>query len=1040
MSERLDRFVNLMKSIFELDKSDLDFGIYRIINIRKSEIEKFLTEGLKSKVDEILAPFVNNTQEIIKRISEIEAQCEAVGVDVVNSKMANEYLNLKNKLVTGIDKSDLETDVYSALYSFFNRYYDDGDFISKRRYKEGVYAIPYEGEEVKLYWANEDQYYIKTSENFTDYSFVARNKYGNECNVHFLLVDATMEQNNNKETEDSKRTFMLYEESDERPDIKTFEYRKDSNEFIVRFVFDIPQNKKIKYLQDNSNKIRAKIAESFPELIDILLVNVSNDSKKPKTLLDKHLEAYVAKNTFDYFIHKDLKSFLYRELDFYIKNEIMNLDDLDTVNEKKVESYLAKVRAIKRIGHIIIDFLAQIENFQKKLWLKKKFIITTNWCITLDKINISFWEEIIKNDRQVQEWLDLYAVDEIDGWTNPPTIEFLKENQNLIVDTNNFTTEFRDRLIASIDNLDEETDGLMINGDNFHVLRILQNKYENKIDCVYIDPPYNTNSLPIMYKNNYKDSSWMSLIYDRNVLTKDITSNTCVYINAIDEVEYQNLIHVNNVVYGKRNYIGTIITKCNPQGRVANKINQTSEYNIMFAKDIDSISKLTVKKLDKKSNKTPLKRTGTNSRREQRPKRYYPILIKNNKVSMIDKNEYRNIYDEKEKRFNDDYVISLKNKYNALGYDVILPKMDDGTLLVWQREFDRVFKECSTYIVEDNVIYTPAYEREIPKSFWESSKFANPEYGTELVKNMFNERLGLDVSKNTPKSIYTVEQFIDVNNSNIILDFFAGSGTTAHAVIDLNYNDMKQRKYILAEMGEYFNEITLNRVKKCIYSPTIKNWENGKPLKRDDRVSHICKYFSMESYEDALSNIQLSDNNMFNLFGEDYLINYMLDVESKGSILNLEQFKTPFNYKLKINQNNETKRVIVDLIETFNYLLGIQVKKQSVVDIYDIEKNNSTAQGIVSLISNKSGDFAFKRIDGILNDGSKVLIIWRTLSDNLIESNAALDAYYTMNICDKYDIIYVNGDNNLLSLDSVSSKSKVKLIETEFKNLMFEGI
>lgn len=119
MSERLDRFVNLMKSIFELDKSDLDFGIYRIINIRKSEIEKFLTEGLKSKVDEILAPFVNNTQEIIKRISEIEAQCEAVGVDVVNSKMANEYLNLKNKLVTGIDKSDLETDVYSALYSFF---------------------------------------------------------------------------------------------------------------------------------------------------------------------------------------------------------------------------------------------------------------------------------------------------------------------------------------------------------------------------------------------------------------------------------------------------------------------------------------------------------------------------------------------------------------------------------------------------------------------------------------------------------------------------------------------------------------------------------------------------------------------------------------------------------------------------------------------------------------------------------------------------------------------------------------------------------
>ena len=83
----------------------------------------------------------------------------------------------------------LETDVYSALYSFFNRYYEDGDFVSKRRYKEGVYAIPYEGEEVKLYWANQDQYYIKTSENFKDYTFVF-----DGISVHFRLVDATTGQ------------------------------------------------------------------------------------------------------------------------------------------------------------------------------------------------------------------------------------------------------------------------------------------------------------------------------------------------------------------------------------------------------------------------------------------------------------------------------------------------------------------------------------------------------------------------------------------------------------------------------------------------------------------------------------------------------------------------------------------------------------------------------------------------------------------------------------------------------------------------------
>lgn len=190
MSERLERFVSLMKGIFELDKSDLDFGIYRIMNIRKQEIETFLSEGLPQKVQETLAPFARNTGDIEKRLAEIE---QSLGTDISQLPdtipMVREYKDLKSQLAAGVDMAALETDVYSALYSFFNRYYDEGDFISKRRYKEGVYAIPYEGEEVKLYWANQDQYYIKTAENFKDYSFVARNAYGDSCTVHFLLVD-----------------------------------------------------------------------------------------------------------------------------------------------------------------------------------------------------------------------------------------------------------------------------------------------------------------------------------------------------------------------------------------------------------------------------------------------------------------------------------------------------------------------------------------------------------------------------------------------------------------------------------------------------------------------------------------------------------------------------------------------------------------------------------------------------------------------------------------------------------------------------------
>ena len=438
-NERLERFVALMRSIFELDKSDLDFGIYRIMNLRKAKIEEFLTLGLPKKVQETLAPFASNdAHEVKAQLAEIEASARQFGVaDIATLPEANpmrqKYQDLQRQLASGTDLAGLETDVYSALFSFFNRYYDEGDFISKRRYKEGVYAIPYEGEEVKLYWANQDQYYIKTSENFKDYTFIAEG-----VTVHFRLVDATTEQNNNKESDDSKRTFMLYTEDAEHPDIHTFDYDPEKRELIIRFVFDIPEDKKRKYKEENYAAIKQKIASDYEALWSILMKDTSNDPKKPRTLLMKHLDAYVAKNTFDYFIHKDLGGFLRRELDFYIKSEVMHLDDLDTDNEQRVNTYLAKVKAIKRVGHVIIDFLAQLEDFQKNLWLKKKFVVETNWCITLDHIDEEFWPEIIANKAQIQEWIDMYAINEAQGWTNPPSMAFLRQNQNLIVDTQHF--------------------------------------------------------------------------------------------------------------------------------------------------------------------------------------------------------------------------------------------------------------------------------------------------------------------------------------------------------------------------------------------------------------------------------------------------------------------------------------------------------------------------------------------------------------------------------------------------------------------------
>lgn len=614
MNERMIRFIELLNQMFELDKSDLDFGIYRILNIRRKEIQKFFTEGLPRQIRETLEPFAQgNKDELRKQIAEIEQQAAAFGALPENNP---KYKELKAQLQQGTDLSALESDVYSALYNFFSRYYDEGDFISKRRYKEGVYAIPYEGEEVKLYWANQDQYYIKTSENFKDYTFTA-----GDYTVHFLLVDATTEQNNNKEDKNKKREFMLFTEDEEKyPGVKTFEYNEEEKTVNIRFIFDVPKEaevktdeegkkkKKVDYSEKNKVEIKQWLSTQ-PTAVMLELLRITNPDAKAKdqiSLLNKHLKAYVAKNTFDYFIHKDLGGFLSRELDFFIKNEVMHLDDLDTENEARVETYIAKVRAIKQVGRVIIKFLAQIENFQKKLWLKKKFVVETNWCITLDRIPEEYYDEIRQNKAQVQEWIDMYAIDEIqpdlehtEPFTPVPSVLFLKQNQNLIVDTKYFSEEFKNKLLAEFDDLDKETGGLMINSDNFHALNLLQTKYTNRVNCIYGDPPYNAKSSEILYKNTFKHSSWITMMRNRLELVSPLKTQRGAIVTAIDENEGFNLMKLLDEIFPYWNKTAVTVLH-NPAGVQGDNFSYSHEYAFFLFEDYKHV----IGKVEKKEKTT----------------------------------------------------------------------------------------------------------------------------------------------------------------------------------------------------------------------------------------------------------------------------------------------------------------------------------------------------------------------------------------------------------------------------------------------------
>ncbi|MDZ4996770.1 DNA methyltransferase [Clostridium perfringens] len=967
MSIKSEKFIDLLKQMFEIDKAELDFGIYRIINYKRNVINKFLNEDLQSSLE--------------TQIKKIDSNADGI-----------------------------EDSIYSHLTTFFGRYYDEGDFISQRRYKDGAYAIPYNGEEVKLYWANYDQYYIKSSENFKDYSFKAGDK-----KISFKLVEADTELNNNKSLEGNK--YFVLDDSKEFISV-------NNNELIIKFQFKVlPKSNK-------QEKLNGEILESIldklkanPEYADYLLEVQQlrpTDKNKKRTLLEMELSNYTAKNSFDYFIHKDLGGFLRRELDFYIKNEVINLDYYDTTSEKELMTTLAIGKVISNIGKKIIEFLEQIENFQKKLWLKKKFVIDTNYCITLDRIDKKFYKEIIENKKQQNAWKKLFSIEE------EITLENINDNKYLLVDTKFFNDEFKEKLIESIEDIDKNCDGLMIHSDNYQALNLIRKQNEKKVQSIYIDPPYNTEHSQILYKNQFRHSSWLTMIADRLDIANNFLSNEFTIGIAIDDYEFINLSAMLNEYYSGKE-ISNIIVNHHPQGS-GGRLSRTHEYHILISdKTSPAYSGEPVENYDEDRS---FMRSGTaeNNYRLGRWRSFYALLL--------DEKEGKVIGVEEPIEIGCDYP----KEYTIEGYKRVYPINSKGEERVWRSSYEtgkQRVENGEIYITEKGTVYqkiSHENKRKVLFSNWIDSKYNAGIHGSNLLGNM-----GLGSEFDYPKSINTVETALWAQtygkNDSKILDFFGGSGTTGHAVINLNRSDQGKRKYILVEMGKYFYTATKPRIEKVIYS---KEWKNGKPVDREG-ISHMFKYIELEQYEDSLNNIEFDkDDKQLTYFNDEerekYTLSYMLDFETKKSstFLNIDKLRNPFEYKLKIERNDETKYRNVDLIETFNYLLGLNVEQISSKESYDYDGEN--------IEKYFDGQFTFKRVEGKLNDGSKVLVIWRNLTDDIKIDNNVLNKYFEKKRIDvfEYDYIYVNGDNTLEI--TARDNHKIKLIDQEFKKLMFEDI
>lgn len=621
-----------------------------------------------------------------------------------------------------------------------------------------------------------------------------------------------------------------------------------------------------------------------------------------------------------------------------------------------------------------------------------------------------------------------------------------------MIDTRNFGSSFINLLMASLNGTLES--GLLINSENLQALRLIQSRYRNSIEVTYIDPPYNTPYSQILYKNDYKHSSWLSLISNCIPLVECLWADSFSFAIAIDDYEVINLSALLDTTLGHLQR-STVVVNHHPQGS-GGRLSRTHEYLVLMSPS-DAPGYFGAVKADDDEDRSFM-RSGTaeNNFRHGRWKSFYALLRdpKTGKIKDAEK------------------PIPLGQAYptglTPEGLERIYPVNSRGEERVWRSSYETGKKRAENgelWVSARGAIYQSvehSEKRETLSSNWIGPEFNAGVNGTKILNDM-----GLGGIFDYPKALGTMDTCMWAqgfgSKSFTVLDYFGGSGTTAHSVINLNRIDGGDRKFIIAEVGMHFESVLLPRVVKATFSPT---WKDGLPARiatseEADRSPRIIKVLRLESYEDTLNNLvnnrstqqqtlldapaaQGADN-----LKEQYLLRYLLDVETRGSqsLLNVQAFSDPTAYKLKVKRpgSDESREVNVDLIETFNWLIGLSVQHLAAPQIFTAgfeRDSEGRLQLRGSLQQDAAGPWWFRTVTGTTPDGRKALVLWRKTTGNAEQDNLVLDEWFRKHAYSTrdadFDLIYVNGGNNLPNVRLNDERWKVRLIEEDFHRLMFD--
>jgi len=963
----------MLKDLFWFDKPELSFGVYKIFKKKKKLIEKVLgeiandienklteessfeklkefvvenTEGLLSKIERNRIEKSSDIDKLVETLRKIREDYEIQLKEAPeeDKKGLQEIINKLNVLIEEIhQKKDLKPlDVYNHLYNFFSLYYHKGDFgYTKNRYnifqvsytekdfitQEETFKIAceesttedYDGSEVLFRWQTWDTYYIKTLKYAKDYEVKNLKLFGKILNAK-LTIDPSLREGKNKKKlklekiqKQEGKLILTFTLSDTETKIDKVALKilkalgvKENSLKLKNPITGTEKEIPLKELLEKGSKKPLATRMAFLNEIGFPNKGKINDKEKVERVFEENkdlkgiwkllrsIALFMEGSESDYFIHKNLKRFLTKELDKYIKNRIFSDTDDLLNNPNTWEKLITLARILKENAQKLIDVLAQIEDFQKKLWEMRKLVKKAEYVIASNLVED---EEILRlaleNESQRRDWQEL-------GIPLPDGIEDLK-SKSYPIDTKHFSLEQKYRILSCIDDLEEKISGVLIKSENFQALKFLEPKYRERVKTIYIDPPYNTGSDDFLYKDNYRHSSWLTMMENRLRLARELMREDGIIFVSIDDNELERLKLLCLNIFGEDKFLETFLwNNTSTPPSLSNISRKNAEYILTFVK-----SKVTHKFKGRlpEGNDAPLLNTGN-------PVRILFFPAGSVKFNIPDGIYYKGrrkrveLLDDVEviKGVNKNgFRLKFESKWTQETLDEEIRK---GTYFIVKSEDFAIRykrkKDMEAWIIPDKYIDNLFLDKK-------AGVGTNEEASKEITK------LGLNFCS-YPKPTTLIHYLIRMVSlrEDIILDFFAGSGTTAHAVALLNTKDavdiineiialqqnikklkdkktiekkkeqlneleekLKQvesekRKYILVEINDYFDTVIIPRIKKLMYSLV---WEKGKP-QYPFGYSHIFKYLYLEQYEDLLDlygdlNIEENDHKEF-IFAKDF--------------------------------------------------------------------------------------------------------------------------------------------------------------------------